>query len=138
MSPSLIISKSSIHQEWREKNIFAGSPSLNKKQSLNHLKLLKYEDSETFPFCQFTKNKSLPKIAKEYSKPSENSPAVMSFPQTIWVNNKTNILAARSPPPPHLAVEQKSMSFRLRLQQNQVCFLGVFFVCVCAWKTSCC
>ena len=55
----------------------------------------------------------------------------MSFPQTIWVNNKTNILAARSPPPPHLAVEQKSMSFRLRLQQNQVCFLGVFFVCVC-------
>ena len=125
MSPSLIISKSSIHQEWREKNIFAGSPSLNKKQSLNHLKLLKFEDSETLPFVNSPKINHSPKFERNIQSITKLSRCdVVSA--NIWVNN-TNILAAWSPPL-HIWRWKKSISFRMRLQQNQV-----FFVCFCVW-----
>ena len=104
MSPSLIISRSLIHQEWREKNVSDGSPSLHKKQSLNHLKLLKFEDSETLPFVNSPKINHSPKFERNIENIRKLSRCgVVSA--NIWANNP-NILAARSPPPPHPAVEK--------------------------------
>ena len=79
------------------KNIFAGSLSLNKKQSLKaYLKLLKFEDSETFPFVNSPKINHSPKFERNIENIRKLSRCgVVSA--NIWANN-TNILAARSPP----------------------------------------
>ena len=70
-----------------------------KKQSLNHLKLLKFEDSETLPFVNSPKINHSPKFERNIENIRKLSRCgVVSA--NIWANN-TNILAARSPPPPH-------------------------------------